>query len=72
VQDCYESVIKLHLDPAFGSGSLAEAAGYASVLQGGVLKNFLHLDIYLFRTGVPLNGTPNWVFFSNSSPLPNR
>lgn len=24
VRDCYESIVKLHLDPAFGSGSLAD------------------------------------------------
>jgi integrase len=41
VQDCYESMIKTHLDPAFGSGSLADLTrstlkGYFANRAGGV------------------------------------
>lgn len=41
VQDCYESIIKVHLDPVFGSGSLADLTrsslqGYFANRAGGV------------------------------------
>jgi integrase len=41
VRDCYESIVKLHLDPAFGSGSLADLTrsslqGYLVNRAGGV------------------------------------
>lgn len=41
VRDCYESMIKVHLDPAFGSGSLADLTrlslqGYFANRAGGV------------------------------------
>jgi integrase len=41
VRDCYESMIKVHLDPQFGSGSLADLTrsslqGYFAIRAGGV------------------------------------